>query len=902
MTRFSVTARMTNKRSPAPADSRTAVPALPQSNKEVSQVERERPGSATFTILSAPPGFGRGEELHRQASKRQQEGHRIIWLKPKQIGNDARSVLLFLGSELADPASSGEEARVRDSFHLRRCALARIEASDAPITLAVDDGDVLFEGDALDELIDLSLECGGRLQVIIAHWISRPSRIARLSIKGRARQLGGWNLCLDPQRIDAALALPEGSALGRQIYERCWGWPVAVESVQRAAAVERTIEDAIETAFGPHSEMALFIASEILPVVPEEILRFLILTSIAETVDLVLARKLMVDIDAVGYMAFLTNFSGLVRIEGTSFRFNPLLRSHLLLLFERLPRSNRLNSWRTLADHHAAAGELLLAVRAAFAAEDADKAARIAEELGVVWTWLQRGFGHMAGILRLFSTDAIDRYPRLQLGRVIDLFRQGRIRLAKALLQDTRERTRDFTVNPGGSSLEGLKQDALVAEMFEGLYTDIISPTAVETLERECRGKRLLDFSWTQSGLFSFKVIAHQQWGAFRKVERMIPLMRDTSLRYKFDSNEKSDGNEFFARLYDGWVKHALEGPVRGGEAYVGATRLLLGGDTKQDRALICLSEIMLAETLYERGRLEEAESKIADHIANLERSLAWYDFLAAAYATSARLAFARSGMAGALAVLDRAEALANERGLPALLRLLPLLRLEFLLRMRELDEARRLIKENLLEDRARMPDIETTLGWRALELLWVGLAEYSLLEGRLKQARAYIASLQSWLAKTERRQTGIMALLLRASLWQRRGARSNALAILKAALEEAEALEIVQPFHDKMALIHPVLEAIASEPATRPGRLLDNLIWTNVQAPDSSAIAQLNSREMEVLRAVANGKSNKAAARALGISDNTIKFHLKRIAAKLNMVGCGRDVLIRSLRRSGQL
>lgn len=865
----------------------------------------EHPDSATFTILSAPPGFGRGEELHRQASRRQAEGHRIVWLKPKQIGNDACSVLLFLGRELADPASVVDESS--DAFHLRRHVLARINASGAPITLAIDDGDVLFEGDALGELIDLSLESEGRLQVIIAHWISRPSRIARLSIKGRVRQIDGWDLCLHPERIAAALCVPKGSALGTAIHERCWGWPVAVESVQKAAAgAGTTLEDAIETAFGPHSQMALFIASEILPVVPEEILRFLILTSIAETVDLVLARKLMVDIDVVGYMAFLTNFSGLVRIEGTSFRLNPLLRSHLLLLFERLPRSSRLNAWSALADHYTAAGELLLAIRAAFAAEDADKAARIADELGVITTWLQRGVAQMVSILRLFSNDAIDRYPRLQLGRVIDLFRQGRIRLAKALLQDTRERTHDFTINPGGKSLGGLQHDALVAELFEGLYTDIISPAAVEALERECRGKRLLDFEWTESGLFSFKVIAHQQWGEFRKVERMIPLMRETTLRYQLDSKEKFDGNEFFVRLYDGWVKHAFEGPARGGEAYMGATRFLLEEETRQDRALICVSEIMLAETLYERGKLEEAESKIATRMGDLERSLAWYDFLAAAYATSARLAFARSGMAGAQAVLDRAEALANERGLTALLRLLPLLRLQFLLRMREFDDARRLIEEHQLDDTAKMPGVETTIGWRALELLLVGLAECALLEGRLSEARAHIVSLENWAAKSERRQTRIVALLLRTSLLHRRGAGKNAVEALRTALDEAEPIEIVQPFHDMLPLIKPVVETVASEspaqPPNQPRRLLDSLIWTNVRAPESSALSQLAPREIEVLRAVADGKSNKAAARALGISDNTIKFHLKRIATKLNMVGCGRDVLIRSLRRSGQL
>ena len=43
-----------------------------------------------------------------------------------------------------------------------------------------------------------------------------------------------------------------------------------------------------------------------------------------------------------------------------------------------------------------------------------------------------------------------------------------------------------------------------------------------------------------------------------------------------------------------------------------------------------------------------------------------------------------------------------------------------------------------------------------------------------------------------------------------------------------------------------------------------------------------LTRRELEVLRKLANGSGNKEIADQLGISDNTVKFHIARIMAKL--------------------
>jgi DNA-binding CsgD family transcriptional regulator len=51
---------------------------------------------------------------------------------------------------------------------------------------------------------------------------------------------------------------------------------------------------------------------------------------------------------------------------------------------------------------------------------------------------------------------------------------------------------------------------------------------------------------------------------------------------------------------------------------------------------------------------------------------------------------------------------------------------------------------------------------------------------------------------------------------------------------------------------------------------------------PEEEAVL-LTPREIEVLTAVGNGLSNKAAARQLGISPHTVKFHIESLFRKLD-------------------
>jgi DNA-binding NarL/FixJ family response regulator len=57
----------------------------------------------------------------------------------------------------------------------------------------------------------------------------------------------------------------------------------------------------------------------------------------------------------------------------------------------------------------------------------------------------------------------------------------------------------------------------------------------------------------------------------------------------------------------------------------------------------------------------------------------------------------------------------------------------------------------------------------------------------------------------------------------------------------------------------------------------------TERDGPPLAEPARLTPRELEVLAAMADGASNKAIARRLGISFHTAKFHVAAILAKLD-------------------
>lgn len=86
------------------------------------------------------------------------------------------------------------------------------------------------------------------------------------------------------------------------------------------------------------------------------------------------------------------------------------------------------------------------------------------------------------------------------------------------------------------------------------------------------------------------------------------------------------------------------------------------------------------------------------------------------------------------------------------------------------------------------------------------------------------------------------------------------------------------------MSQIEIVGEADTLAAARAAGRTADGfLVAAAAGSPAGDPSAEpLTPRELEVLQILAEGLSNKAIARRLGISDQTVKFHVASIGGKL--------------------
>lgn len=57
-----------------------------------------------------------------------------------------------------------------------------------------------------------------------------------------------------------------------------------------------------------------------------------------------------------------------------------------------------------------------------------------------------------------------------------------------------------------------------------------------------------------------------------------------------------------------------------------------------------------------------------------------------------------------------------------------------------------------------------------------------------------------------------------------------------------------------------------------------------NTQAAPASPLATLSPRELDILRGIARGESNKEIARTLGIAETTVKVHVQHVLRKLGV------------------
>jgi LuxR family maltose regulon positive regulatory protein len=286
-----------------------------------------------------------------------------------------------------------------------------------------------------------------------------------------------------------------------------------------------------------------------------------------------------------------------------------------------------------------------------------------------------------------------------------------------------------------------------------------------------------------------------------------------------------------------------------------------------------------LATVYWERDSIDEVASLLADRLDVLERR-APPDAIINGYVSAARVATVAGLERRAFDLLEHLHALGEARALPRL----QVASLAEQIRMHAL-RGHNAVCSTLIGRLAGLTPEQPAAQWGILGpsiTLQAGLARAyaAVVRQDWLQARAELAAIDPIAERLRRTRDRIQIGLLRALTMKRCG--DDAAALFGEALSLAEALGLQRLVVDT----HPDLVDWA-----RRVRGVDGGMHAPPPAPKRTRSAAqgrvtpsalLTAKEGEVLQCLAGNLTNKEIALALDVSDETVKWHLKNLFAKL--------------------
>ncbi len=834
-------------------------------------------------LIHAAAGYGKTAILARWYEDLEDNGIPVAWLSLDERDGHLKSFLTYLAAACRQGGfSEFQSAPLSD--------LGTLSEEDA--TLAVLTSLSRLKGRHVLVLDDVHRSAGKSVEVFLdrlAHThlhnlmlvlssrsLPEHMAIADLRVGGELEELTQQDLCFDLTELQALFA--ENAASPRdltkwlqELQHRTEGWPVAVGTVLRWTREGASPPEVLERLSGRDVDLSEYFLEQAFADLSNEEQTFLLSTSILERVNGDISNTLYPDADGWKLLRGLEKRDAFVQradSEGNWYRYH---RLYTEFLAERLRRSATLEQ-KTL--HRAAAHwfrqqDLLTeAVHHTMAAGDLRTCAELLESLGG-WQFALRGdLALVQTVLKQLSIRDLADYPRLWLARIYLSVRVGHHRAGvedlKRFLSETSERRK---------SDELLQCETALIETLVQRYTD--NPVTSQSIERLERLADQLppDNEVLQAVRANFLCAMYREISEYELSEihakRALEHYRLMGATYA----------EVFIYFHQGVarMRQARFGAAESCyEEGLSIALKVFGADSD----LAAIGRIFLAECYYERARVDEAAQLLDRSLGHAERADAWLEVYVAGFCTLLRIAYESGDMLLQERVFTRAQLTASRRQLPRLASLTALQDQELALRHNRPGQS-------ALAEQETDPGV----GWDLVskEFSVAVQARTHLLEGHWDEARN---ALREPLGEAKR--TGFFrayihfSLLLAATEWQA-GQRAAAVEAFESAVSMAMVEDARQVFVEDAPLLLPLLEQIldgGNTSAIAPARLafLRKLRADMQTHPrgDMEDQCVLSPREIEILRCLMMGESNREIASSKSLSVNTVKFHLKNIFSKL--------------------
>lgn len=844
-------------------------------------------------LLHAPAGHGKTTVLQQAKSRLESRGSLTGWLSFDEADNDVNRLIAHMQALLtefdrraagsADAPDPGEEVlsgRGTEWFTNRLIALGR------PIALFFDDFQTLTNKSIHIFFRHLLAQLPEPVMVFIASRTFPDLGLARLVVNNIALVLRAEDLRFTPEEVEFFFAQTRDLVLSprelRAVTEKTAGWPAALH-LYRLSLVRPSVRESLASIELPHLEqLAQYLADNVLSLQPSPVQDFLLRTSLLIRLSGPLCDGILERADSQKMLEHLVQAGLFVRNLDSRlewFRYHPLFSSFLNAQLKAQDPGTVREIHGRAAHWFRGQGMFEEALHHGVAAGNPAFAAQMLD------TWAARLVmdGHLTTVERWYDQlplEEVVKRPPLVI----------KVAYALAFLRRREKLEPLLTVLGGLDSTSAPDADpAVVRSMIAILQDDVMG--AREIVDR-------IDvFDMPKHSFHAFELAAAANLKGYAALVR----------------NDFEDARENLTRAR-GLGSHAGAAFSWGYSVSVAGLSLLLQGqlgealelfrsaasdprigldESVSSAALIC----GYVQALYDCNELEAAEryfTRFKDVIAKA----GMHEFMVMAFVTMARIHEWRGHPLKSQELLDEAETIGYASMWPRVVRAIRWERVRHALVRGELGRAHSIA--------SRIPRPDTTLpnGW--LQLTddtggeSIGRIRLALHEGRAREALSWLGQELAAVHHSGRVRRHIKLLVLDAMAHQANGDQNMARRQLYKALHLAAPEGFVRIFLDEgeeiIGLLTDVYRAVTSRHDDRAGQIQEYLerlfeaSTTDVPAAcpirgETPSLSALSEREKEILRLLATGLSNREISRRLFVSENTVKFHLKRTYAKLHVV-----------------
>lgn len=845
-------------------------------------LERLKAGlNLKLTLVVAPPGYGKTTLLCEGLLGSRMP---VAWLTLDEDDNDPTRFWLYVISALqtvrADTGISAlkqlQSQRAPSIKFIITNVINEIGRMDEEFYLVLDDFHLIKTGSIHSDLAFLLDHIPPQIHLVIASRSDPALPLARLRGSGQLSEFGAGDLHFTIEEATAFLNQVMGLGLSDKdiaaLESHTEGWIAGLQMAAVSMQGRKDIPAFIASFSGSSRHIMDYLTEEVLRKQEAGNLSFLLETAILDSLTASLCNAVTGRGDGQKMLE---------QLESANLFLVPLDDEHKWYryhhLFADLLRNRLLQSQQTpVAGLYLRAskwfereGLISEAIHYAFAAQDFDRAASLIEGTAKAAMFVGR-VSTLLEWLEELPREFFSKWPRLGIYHAWATYLSGNFDLAEKMLFNTRKILQAMPYSSDNSALLG--ELATLIAMIAAQRCDLTTATreAGEALaylpESEVISRARATMALGYANEFS---------GNTEDSIRLLEKAKEMALK---------GGNDFLAASVAGNLAVAL---IRLGRL-TQAARLYqqiidIGG--KQETLQFPpagIGYIGLAEISLQRNDLE-AVARYIDKGMKLSQLLGVSYYQVTAHYVQARLKLAMGDRGGALNQLYQMEQIYPGEDLSILAFRMGEYQVRLRLLLKDLETALDWAESlpDIIRDKIKIPPPVRH------EIQQILLAKVYLALGKHEEAIEVCDKVNASVGATGRVASLIETGLIKSLALKAQGKVSPALNLLERTLSLAEPEGYIRIFIDEGEPMRRLLQESASR-GIQPEyvtRLLAAFKEAVSQLPFSPLLPeQLSKREIEVLRLIESGMSNRRIAEELVISGSTIKTHINNLYSKLGV------------------